>query len=603
MAICCSVKTHKWSSILWFLVSAGCLGFTLFGFLGGQGIFIVPPDVAYVAALVLFSLWFIVSLSGALAALKHSEMFLVFFVIMGGLTILLTVFAFVYITLSTNDIATFAALDSAAGDAQNDAEIALFESIQENPENWIEVQTDFDCCGYDFLAVKSAFNASVTTGPRCFEESAQLATIGVPGGLCENDEDTDLCLPDGLRNGFFCKDALVDFFVEQTPVIASVMGVIVLVQIVAWFSALRLYWVPFTEGGYYDGAYGGEHYDGGLPTKADPNFQGALPPMGGPPQTSNFGNAVRNLGNRMSTRMGFGGAGGGNPFGAPPGGAPPSFGGGGGGGGPPGMPGQMPPPSMGGGGAGLGFGGAIKSFANRASMNFRGKPMFGAARPPPGPPPSLGGGGGSSNQLGSLGSFGGPPGGGPPPSSQSGSSFGKPKDDIPAPNSFGGGGSGGGFGGGGGGFGSKMKGFGNRVSMKMTGKPMFGQGRPPPSFGGGPPRGGPPPSFGGGGGGPPPSFGGGPPRGGPPSSFGGGGGPPQKNPPKKKGGFGFGVKKAGGKKGKSKPLNQVRGMPSQAVKAGLPPRGGLLAGIQKGGRLNHVSTHDRSGPEFQGRVL
>jgi len=607
--ICCSRMTFLVTSVLWFVISLGLLIFAIVGFVSPpNGVYEVVSDSVYIGIIGVFGLWLIVSLAGVISRVRHSEVFLVFFIILTFLTMLVTLAGFMLTLLYFNNVSQVESLTTSAA-TSIEGDFLEWAADPGNSEAWIEVQEALECCSLEFETLYRA-EGDLATGPEC---NTTLNTIlkGCPGGNYSESCEENFLAANNVRSDYFCIAAIEGFFQDQTPYIGLIGGFLVLLQLVSWFAALRMFWVPWGLGGYY---IGGE--DGGLPTKAKPDsdlptanvvsnpgdMSGSPPPgfgqpKGPPPQMSGFGQAVRDIGNRMSTRIPFGGGGGG---------------GGGGGFGAMGPPGDLsgarppagPPP---------GFGGAIRGAMNRMSTRIGGMLGGGGPRPSMGPPSGFGGaadggpppgsmGGSGGGGPSPMGGGGGPPMGGPP---MGGPPMGGPPMGGGAPKKMGGGapkkmGGGGGGGGGdlpspnsglgsgappssppprglGGGFGQAMKNIGNRISARMP----FGRG-PPPGFGGGGGGGGPPPGFGGGGGG-----GGGPP------GF-GGGGPPQANSPKPQ--------------ARSPPKGKPAGRAPAPRKGGGGGgggggRGGLLAQIQKGTKLNRAETVDKSGPQIQGRPV
>mmetsp|Transcript_13847 Transcript_13847/g.26880 ORF Transcript_13847/g.26880 Transcript_13847/m.26880 type:complete len:579 (+) Transcript_13847:515-2251(+) len=577
MVICCSKNTFVASAAIWLLFSIACLAFSLWAWFGGDGLYRVPSNNAYIGIVCVFGLFVLISFSGVLSRIIHGEGLLVFYIIMSFLISLATILGGCFVLLYMNDISTFENLDSTASSAASSAEAEFFKWATSNPESWFNLQNTYSCCGYDFAELYEN-STDLDTGNSC-NATLDIELSEACASYTEDCEDTALETYN-VAEDYFCVDAIRIFFQERTPYFAVGVALLALLMIISWVAALRMYWVPYEEGGFWDGSD-----DEGLPTSktgddSDLPTPTANPvgPLGtarkspfdddyehgdggfgrAPPPTSGFGQTVRNFGNRVSARMpaAFGGAapgGAGNAqVGAFTGGA--ASGPLGGGAPPPG-----PPPGMG------GFRGAI----NRVSMRM------GFGRPPAGPPPGFGGGASSASTAPAS------PLGGSGPSSGFGGSSAAPSRpfgggmELPQPNS--------GLGGGaapppppsGGGFGAKMKGFGNRVSVKIGA--AFGGGRPPM---------GPPPGagFGGGSSAPTGGFGGGAPR--PSGGFGGGAPRPAAPAPAPSRGAGGGG-----------------GAPSPAPRAARPPmgggggRGGLLAQIQQGKRLNHAQTDDRSGPQ------
>jgi len=586
MALCCSTKTFIVTVSLWFLVSLGALGFTMYAQFAGPGIFLVVPDVVYIVFTGLFALWTVVSFAGIMVKTCHSEVALIFFIVMNFLTVIITVAGVTFVLLYANDISTIESLDNAAGTAQSDASVSILEWATDYATEWAKIQEDLQCCGYNFETTTLEFEKyTVDYKTKTVVDTSTTFCTEIPtniSAVCALQEDCELVL--ALPSGFYCEDAFGVFLQEKTLFIAIGSSAIVLLLIVSWIAGIRLYWVPFMEGGFYDGSDSGYN---DLPTKrvvdAGNTGDSTLPTApsfnSSNQSTSKFGSSIRTFGNRVSMKLS------GAPVGqsnfssnaqlAPSFGASPS----GGFGEANSMFGGMPPasssfnPSGGGaGGPGGGFGGAVKNFGNRMSMKLMNKPVFNSPRGPLTPPPSFGGGMPSNMNT----SFNNPPPMGAP-------SFSNAKNDAPAPNTFNAGAPAAAAYAGG--FGGKVKNSFNRVSARMTGKNMFGgfapRGPPPPGFGSAPQQ-----SFGA----PPASFGAKPSQ--PafnqsPPAF--NQSKPTFNQSKPKKNTPVAPKKGGGKKaGNARPANPMAG----------GGRGGLLAQINGGTRLNHTQTDDRSGPNL-----
>ncbi|GBG30085.1 ATP-dependent RNA helicase DED1 [Hondaea fermentalgiana] len=336
----CSKNTFLCSSLLWLLISLGGLGFFLWAWQAGTGVYRVPNDNVYIGLVGLFGLWTIVSLSGVISRLIHGEGLLMFFIIMAFLMTLATILGGCFMLLYMNDVSTFEGLDSSASSAADSVEADFFVWAASNPEDWVAAQDTLSCCGYDFESLYNE-NVTLTTGDTC--NATLLAGLEAACPTYSAECEANATAAFGLEDDYFCTGAITAFFQEQTPYIGVGIGVMVLLQLVSWVSGMRLYWVPYELGGFYDGTD-----DEGLPTKAgdagglptanpvaspfgddDDDGPGMGGPLGGapgmgssfggprPPAMSNFGHKVRDVGNRMSARVPamFGGGGGGGGFG------------------------------------------------------------------------------------------------------------------------------------------------------------------------------------------------------------------------------------------------------------------------------------------------
>jgi len=308
--IACSKSEWLVSCAAWFSISLGLIGFTVYGMVAGQGAFLLPSDEFYISAILFFAIWVVVSASGLYANAKQAEYVLIFFIIMTLLVTVLAIAAFVFLMLYLNNIETFAELDSNAFTLQTQAENKLFSWILANPQAWIVSQNDFNCCGYDFASLVAGRN--MATGSLCQSNVKVLADPGCTtwSTQCQTAFFAKYQVPET----FFCKDKLVSYLRIQSVPLGIVGGLVIFIMIVALISSVRMYWVPYYQGGFWND--NGSKNTSVLPQQQKQQMQTHQPQQmsdiysGGGPPNSRFGQSIRNFGNYFNGGNNFNGNGG-----------------------------------------------------------------------------------------------------------------------------------------------------------------------------------------------------------------------------------------------------------------------------------------------------
>lgn len=277
--VCCSVKTYMLSNVLWGLICLVLLGLATFGAVSPTGVFLVFPQEAYLIIVGVSTFGLLLCFMGIWGSARNNECCVLCFIFLVALGLIAQVLLFTFLLLFINDVPTFNGLDQGAQSLQEGLEQFLVDYAQRESLNWLEAQNQLKCCGVTFEAgCDGGVVASVESGALCTTGTNQADLLTLRGTLCVTPDEAALAAsPFGESQKFFCIDSIDAFLKENTPVIASVLGVILLAQIVSLIAALRLYWVPKEKGGFsepYSEKYGvakpktAEEYGGGLTGQA-----------------------------------------------------------------------------------------------------------------------------------------------------------------------------------------------------------------------------------------------------------------------------------------------------------------------------------------------
>ena len=267
--ICCSVKTFLVFNYIWAVISIGLLAVGVSGVVVNSGVLVVLPPQAYFALIAFGAFGLLVIFLGIIGQKVKVELCFLLYILFVSLGLIAQTLAFCFLLLYANDVGTIASLDTAAINAQESFENNLVEFAETDADRWKETQDRLDCCGIDFeLGLDEDVDIdAVETGDRCESGAERLEDLRDDDDDDDDEDEEDLddennfdefgnflpALEDeiiGVEQSFFCKHRISEIITDQTPVIAALLSIIVVVRIIALVSASRMYWVPEFLGGW-----------------------------------------------------------------------------------------------------------------------------------------------------------------------------------------------------------------------------------------------------------------------------------------------------------------------------------------------------------------
>ena len=250
--VCCSVKTYFISNVVWGLICLGLLSVSTYGAVSPAGVFLVFPQEAYLILIGVSVFGLLLCFMGIWGSRRNNECCVLCFICLVALGLIAQVLLFAFVLLYINDVPTFNGLDQSAQSAQQALEDFLVDYSQREADNWAQAQNELGCCGVSYVAgCDGTINlALLESGSICLEGTNQ-ADLAVFRATCPDPNPIGLdASPFAESQNYFCIDSIGGFLRENTPIIASVLGVILLAQIASLVAALRLYWVPKEKGGF-----------------------------------------------------------------------------------------------------------------------------------------------------------------------------------------------------------------------------------------------------------------------------------------------------------------------------------------------------------------
>lgn len=201
----CSKTTLIVSSSLWFLISFAMIIITSLAWAIG-----IVPNAIIIASFSIFSIWVLIPGLGVLAPLKQSERALQLFLGLATLSSLLCILIITYLSFKVAGM-DISDVDTAITSFNSDAIASYSES---NPEGWISLQDNLNCCGF-----------TEDQGP-------------YTGIACNNTVH------------IFCKQAMEKTLLDSMVVVLSILGFVLGLIVSTVISGSRMYLIPSKFGGF-----------------------------------------------------------------------------------------------------------------------------------------------------------------------------------------------------------------------------------------------------------------------------------------------------------------------------------------------------------------
>jgi len=150
--------------------------------------------------------------------------------------------------LFANDVATISSLDTLVSNTQVALELELIDYGYEYPQEWLDTQLLFDCCGVDLqatymwrdLRAKSVLDylKIQLSNPKCVTDFTTIDEIHARFLIYSSSaEELGVLM---LGDDFFCKGAIRNIIIDRTTLTAIISGVILLLLVAAVNCAVVL---------------------------------------------------------------------------------------------------------------------------------------------------------------------------------------------------------------------------------------------------------------------------------------------------------------------------------------------------------------------------